>query len=377
MKLDIKVYNRAKKDFLSGISITKVAEKYRINRKVLSEELRKEGIPTSKANRFKVLISEEKINLAMKLLEEGVSLTNVSDQLDVPRTTLTTSLSKYGYRQQTKMAQKEKPINLDEVELLFKSGWTAKQIGDLFSISDNTILRRLNEIGVDTQRYWRKHTVNEDTFTLIDSEEKAYWFGFLYADGCVMNWTTPVLSLELTEKDESHLEKFRAFIGSSAPITHRTVKVNDVEYNSVRIAICSKKIVEDLISHGMIERKTFIKKWPNIEENLVHHFIRGYFDGNGSFGATEKSRWFSIATGSKDFANSLSDKFFEIFNRKFNPYFSEKNNTYTMRKSSKIALIEIYYYIYHESSVYLDRKENDYTRFVKENTTNYNCPFLR
>ena len=62
-----------------------------------------------------------------------------------------------------------------------------------------------------------KYTYNENYFKIIDSEEKAYWLGFLYADGCITrfyrNEKLKSMSLELTlqSNDIEHLKKFLKF----------------------------------------------------------------------------------------------------------------------------------------------------------------------
>lgn len=57
-------------------------------------------------------------------------------------------------------------------------------------------------------------------FENIDTEEKAYWLGFLYADGCVGSKESKV-ELSLAEKDLRHMEKFRSFIGIENKISYR------------------------------------------------------------------------------------------------------------------------------------------------------------
>lgn len=49
-------------------------------------------------------------------------------------------------------------------------------------------------------------------FEIIDTEEKAYWLGFLYADGSVSS-SEDKIELGLAEQDMHHIEKFRDFIG--------------------------------------------------------------------------------------------------------------------------------------------------------------------
>ena len=79
------------------------------------------------------------------------------------------------------------------------------------------------------------------------------------------------------------------------------------------IRLFCKKIFDDLISHGCCQNKSLIKSAPiGIPNELMRHFIRGYFDGNGSIAYSynrkvDKSYLkIAITTGSLDFANWLS-----------------------------------------------------------------------
>lgn len=50
----------------------------------------------------------------------------------------------------------------------------------------------------------RKYSLNESYFEKIDSEEKAYFLGFLFSDGSVSKYS---LNLSLAEVDKEILEK--------------------------------------------------------------------------------------------------------------------------------------------------------------------------
>lgn len=56
-----------------------------------------------------------------------------------------------------------------------------------------------------------KYTFNENIFSIIDNEEKAYWLGFLYADGYLTD--QGLFGCALQEKDKAHLNKFLTFLG--------------------------------------------------------------------------------------------------------------------------------------------------------------------
>jgi hypothetical protein len=118
---------------------------------------------------------------------------------------------------------------------------------------------------------------NIDIFQNIDTEEKAYWLGFLYADGCVHSQENKI-ELGLAEKDYEHLNKFRNFLQIKNKIAYRD------STKSYRLSFRSKKSKQDLIALGYIPCKSLLLHFPNsqqVPDYLIKHFIRGYFDGDG------------------------------------------------------------------------------------------------
>ena len=111
----------------------------------------------------------------------------------------------------------------------------------------------------------RKNKVNENFFKIIDTEEKAYWLGFLYADGYVCKKHDKSghekggsVELCLQERDKYHIQNFLDDIESTAPISNKVVKLNEKEYYAYRTYVSSIKMVNDLISHGCFENKSLI-----------------------------------------------------------------------------------------------------------------------
>ena len=144
-------------------------------------------------------------------------------------------------------------------------------------------------------------------FEKIDTEEKAYWLGFLYADGCVGSKEDKI-ELGLAEKDLKHIEKFRDFMGINNKISYRK------DTKSYRISFRSQKCKLDLINKGCVPKKSLILTFPNEEQvpsNLLRHFIRGYFDGDGWFSNT--SNCFQVGLiGTESFINGFLENIINI-----------------------------------------------------------------
>lgn len=126
----------------------------------------------------------------------------------------------------------------------------------------------------------RKYKLDENAFNDVKDEYAAYWLGFIFADGSVVG---NVLRVDLSSKDKNHLYKLRRFLQSSQPLYERKNR------NTHGLAICSKMTVSNLHQLGCMPRKTYDLSYPDfLPQNLERHFIRGFFDGDGSIGISDR-----------------------------------------------------------------------------------------
>jgi hypothetical protein len=125
----------------------------------------------------------------------------------------------------------------------------------------------------------RKYKVNENYFDVLN-ENSSYWLGFLYADGYVRmkDGKSGELKLKLKDTDKEHICKFLNDIESNHPIKCGT----DNKSNFCQVSVNSTIMVKRLFELGCDNKKTFKIRLPELPLNLMNHFIRGYFDGDGS-----------------------------------------------------------------------------------------------
>jgi len=135
-----------------------------------------------------------------------------------------------------------------------------------------------------------KYQCDEAFFEVINTEEKAYWLGFILADGYINLNNGPRLEIGLKNTDEPHLKLFQQHIQSNHPIRHR-------DYNNCQsstLTIYNKKLVEGLIKHGITQAKSLTAlPYTDLPYELVRHYIRGILDGDGSvycYKCTSKKR---------------------------------------------------------------------------------------
>jgi len=229
---------------------------------------------------------------------------------------------------------------------------------------DRSVIKRvLVENGVEMRDIYsrtKKYNVDESYFENIDSEEKAYWLGFLFADGCVKkNAGSYTVALQLAEKDRGTVEKFKKSIKSEHPI----VKYYDkrVDKNYYGIYITNFRFATNLMQSGCLPRKTFDAIFPfdKMEESLIRHFVRGYFDGDGC--VTSSSNKYPIANLclSKKSGEQLQQYVLENFS--ITSYLGMSRSIHSLNFSTQQALAFLRW-IYNDSNIYMERK---YKRFLR------------
>jgi hypothetical protein len=151
-----------------------------------------------------------------------------------------------------------------------------------------------------------KYKIKEDFFNQIDTSDKAYFLGFLLADGCLTEEKKEA-RLFLQEDDKDILIKLNNIVQPDKPlyVSDRS-KSKERNYKiQYGLILYGEQLITNLISHGCCSNKTENLKFPhNISPELISHVIRGYFDGDGHIGTlSNKSR--IVICGTFDFCNDL------------------------------------------------------------------------
>lgn len=287
--------------FLEGKSLRQIEIEHSIPRKSLSRWLKENGIQR------KPLLSQQQLKEAFERIDNGDSIVKVSQELNIPRQTLYTLFVQTGFI--SPLISIPSNFDVSKEHKAFMSGESLESISTRYEISASHVRTIFKEKGLPTSRPSRTYTLNEDYFKTIDSSDKAYWLGFIYADGSISTGLSHVLEITLKSSDINHLENFKEFIESNAPISERTIRLKEYEkeYQAVRLNVCSKTFIKHLQSHGIHPNKSLTKQLPDIPSIYHDSFFLGYFDGNGS--ASKESKYFrlSIHSGSYEFIASLKD----------------------------------------------------------------------
>ena len=227
------------------------------------------------------------------------------------------------------------------------------------------------EINTNKLRGLYRHTVDKDFFKEINAEEKAYWLGFLMADGCVYKGASANsyrLQINLAKEDIEILEKFNKALKSSYNITTKTIhnKRENKDYEVVTLKINNTELCNDLMKLNVVPRKSVVAEFPNIPEKYYRDFIRGYFDGDGCVTYTQldtrRKGKFQIVGGP-----NILLKFQEIFKKNDieTHYYSINHSKADELMTASIPEIQkIFSYLYKDATVYLDRKYNKFLEFL-------------
>lgn len=248
------------------------------------------------------------------------------------------------------------------INLYLNENMTLKNIGKQFHVSRSVITRVIDENNITKRNRTTKHKNNTKIFENIDSSEKAYWLGFLAADG--INYRrekNAMVGLNISQKDREHLIKFKNFCNSDAEIIDY-IATEGFSNNTPmsKLFIYSIEISDDLTKHGVPPKKSLILKPPIIEEKYYLPYICGYFDGDGSIYKTSQYNNYSLSIqGTKEILEWINS-ILNISNRleKRNP--ENDNNSYYIRCGGTNKPYTILNKLYSSCEIHLDRKYEIY-----------------
>lgn len=170
----------------------------------------------------------------------------------------------------------------------YQAGMTSTKLAEDFDVSPATITRWLKKSGI-TMRESRESLadpINDRFFQIIDSEVKAYWLGFFVADGCLAKSvkTYRQIRFYLSSKDKDAVFQFAKDLEYEGKVRH------DKKKKQHGLAFNNPYIGQDLINLQALAWKkgSNTDLLQNIPEKLVHHFIRGFFDGDGCIGVQKR-----------------------------------------------------------------------------------------
>lgn len=214
-----------------------------------------------------------------------------------------------------------------------------------------------------------RYSYNINAFN--DNTEQMYYFlGFISADGCLTK--TGEISININNKDIEILNRFREYLKTNKPIFEFE------KTNSVMFSFGNKKIYSNISMFGLTPKKSLTLLFPkNIPHHMIHHFIRGYFDGDGCVSLINRKTIYGLKiniVGTMEFLTDLQNHLVEklgIIPKKI-IQMTKNKNTFQLNFKGKKDIIKIRNFLYENANIFLTRKFNIFQTDIinkKENTT--------
>lgn len=228
---------------------------------------------------------------------------------------------------------------------------TYKEIADKLNFSERQI-RHYVEHYLDN----KTRVFNDRYFQNIDTPTKAYWIGYIYADGYIVynpNKRIYEFGMQLQKLDKQVLIDLNNELGGVHEITeghfegfilnNKNITISD----SVRLRVYSKNLVEDLMQKNILCNKTYKPEFPILNTYFID-FLRGYIDGDGCIYVNKFKKYYPtihITSYNKKILNYISNKVYKEYNLKSKVYSeTEKKHRIYFQGKSAYNLMKLLYY---------------------------------
>lgn len=255
------------------------------------------------------------------------------------------------------MKHTDAEVNAPAIMALYAEGHSTRDISARLGHGKSTVnavivrhggeIRR--QIGVDRPDY----------FDVIDTAEKAYWLGFLTADGCIH--PTPshpeggYLTIDLGTVDAGHLVKLKKAVGASRNVRKATKRSGTRIQSYATLAVGSYGLARGLVAHGLTPRKSAtVEPWDG-PADLMPHFWRGLFDGDGSLAYKGPGLYTAFLCGSEACVRAFQAWARGICGTDATPYF--KTGCWYVSIAGRYQVPKLVRAMYGDAPVSLDRKQ--------------------
>lgn len=305
-----------------------------------------------------------KINKEIELMvidkyNTGLTCRKIAKELNLVHGTISTILKRNGiaprlYNRSKLSFDNEKEL----INLYLIKPESLSKISKKYNVSLSCIRNALIKNNVKIREKLgsnRIYSLDETFFDVINTEEKAYILGFLYADGYNNGKSGFVLNLQY--RDKEILEKIKKCLKYTGPLGLAKV----TKHKQSVLFISSKKLSQRLTELGCHRKKSLNLLFPNesiISESFLTHFIRGYMDGDGCIRTDNKKQGNVSFIGSCNFINTLQSIFIKKFDICGNVRKRNKVKEFTIGgQKQSLCILN---WLYKDSTIYLQRKNDKY-----------------
>lgn len=338
-----------------GVSATKIAESFGCSRKPIVEILHKNGIKLDTTLRK---VSKDDYHEIINMYGDGMTQREIADVYGCSTSVIHNIMKKIGLQARPNGLTKE---CAEQMYALYSTEMRLPQIAELYGVSRHTVGRVFKRNGFESDR--KTYHCDESFFDIINTPDKAYILGLLWADGCnQLNRGT--VTLQLQERDQHILEQIKLISCNERPLLKTELnKKNPNWQNAITLTWQSHHISQQLNGYGMVPRKSLVVEFPCwIDNSLYSHFIRGYMDGDGSIYYSQDKKVFRVSmVGTKMFLDVVRDICSELGIKTSLSHKTEHNDiTYTLYITSNSGSICFANWIYEDANLKLQRKYTKY-----------------
>lgn len=322
----------------------------------------------------KIDFSNQDYKLIVDMYQKGALQKEIAEKYNCSASTISSVLRKYNVL--TRLGgSKNTPDVIQKWIEMYLDGALLKDIALEFDVNATTVSKHLKLNGIDVDRY--TYHFDEHYFDIIDTQEKAYYMGMLWADGhnCIERGS---IIIELQEQDAALLEKLNALVKNERPIRRQNLHDKNPNWqNQYRLVLQSKYTSNVLESYGMFQNKSLVLTFPSwLNKSLYASFIRGYFDGDGciTLQSSNHNRSAMInMVGTKMFLEKVSD----IIQTTLDVGVSIERDKRArdpiciLRCSKRDDVVKILNWLYCDANIYMQRKYDKYQQFL--NNINNSC----
>ena len=316
--------------------------------------------------------TSEEVEALIKMYKDGATYKEMIAASEMSKTTVCRTLKKAGViENRTTSVLSEEDIS--HIIQIYQDDVPVTQIAEMYSCDVQTIYNCFRRLDIErTRNSNRKYRFNIHYFDVIDTPNKAYFLGLLFADGCNFKRS---INLFLQAPDKCLLEDICQEIGYDGELEFRDrsrdrekgVKCQDVYGLRLHSAYMSNV----LANHGVVPNKSLVLQFPTcVPSHLVSHFMRGYMDGDGHIGRTEKDTTVAFVS-TLDFCEAVNDVLEKQLGITFAMREAGNHNGVTMQcethnKTKRKIFLD---WIYKDADLKLERK---YQTYLSKYCNSYN-----
>ena len=311
----------------------------------------------------KIIIDDETREKILKLYKTTRSSSKVAKELGYNSQRILKELHLMGINPNGNVPSKEQ---IETVCKLYQDGISQEELEDMVHLTRPTIRKILRNNNIHIRKpleQEKQYPANDNYFNQIDTPNKAYILGFLYADGNVSG-TNNMIQIALQARDVHILESMKKEFGfPQKPLVfdERSKKYGNKKQDIYVLTFKNNQMHMDLEKWGVVPRKTKTLTYPDfLDESLHRHFIRGVMDGDGCIHNCRNTNCCAIdICGTYNFCIKLKDLIESILDIHCSVIcISKKQNreTYRVTISGRNQCVSFLNWIYEDAEMFLYRK---------------------